>query len=142
VKTLDEKFWTKVDRRGPTECWPWIGARESNGYGQLQMKSNKRTRYLMAHRVAYELQIGRIPDGLVIDHLCRNRVCVNASHLEPVTSLVNIQRGTRGPSANCIHGHPFSGENLMIQTWRGRSRPRCRTCRRAEDARRRAAGKK
>lgn len=73
----------------PTGCWEWQGARDSNGYGQL----NVRNSILGAHRVAYETFVGPIPEGLHLDHLCVNPPCVNPDHLEPVTNAENVRRG-------------------------------------------------
>jgi hypothetical protein len=87
--SLAERFWAKVDRRGPNECWPWVGAKLQHGYGHLKVGDS----YPPAHRVAYELLVGLIPEGLQIDHLCRNRACCNPAHMEPVTPLENTRRG-------------------------------------------------
>lgn len=96
-------------------------------------------RPLLAHRVAYEFWVGPIPAEAVIDHLCRNRGCVNPDHLEAVTEQTNIRRGV-GPSArhavqsHCLNGHPFSEENTYVDP---KGRRECRTC---KMDRRRAAG--
>lgn len=72
-------------------CWTWLGAIDRDGYGRV----GKDGRCLRVHRVAYESLIGAIPEGLVIDHLCRNRACANPLHLEPVTVRENFMRGQR-----------------------------------------------
>ena len=107
-------------------CWNWTGEISGQGYGRYRKK--------MAHRVVYEALVGPIPEGLCIDHLCRNTRCVNPKHLEPVTSRENTLRGI-GPSANharrthCNYGHPLSGDNLYIKVCK-RDKPnrRCRAC--------------
>lgn len=74
-------------------CWLWIGSeRESGGYGFI-VRNGRST---AAHRVSYEMAKGPIPEGLVIDHLCRVHCCVNPDHLEAVTQLVNVRRGLHG----------------------------------------------
>jgi hypothetical protein len=115
----DDTKWTKVG--GP--CVPWSGAVDDDGYGRVSMDGKWRR----AHRVAYEKSFGPIASGLVIDHLCRNRLCVNPLHMEPVTNAENILRGDGATARNkrksvCKRGHPFTGS-----THGGRM---CKTCRR------------
>lgn len=118
----------------PKTCWPWLGSILDNGYGQV--KDNGRGR--LAHRYVYELFFGEIPEGLTLDHLCRNRVCVNPCHLEAVPIRENIMRGT-GPSSenmrktHCKRGHEFTLENTKPASGGGRC---CATCFREYDARR------
>lgn len=89
----EARFWSYVRKAGPDECWQWIGAicgaPRGPGYGHLNIGG----RPVMAHRYAYEQSIGPIPDGLVLDHRCRNQHCVNPAHLEPVTQRENVHRG-------------------------------------------------
>ena len=98
-----------------TDCWNWVGCIGSEGYGRF-MKNYKE---YLAHRVVYELFKGKIKKGLHIDHLCRNRRCVNPNHLEQVTSRENVLRGEGLFAKNlrkthCKHGHEFSGKNLIL----------------------------
>ena len=128
LPTAEERFWAKVNRQGPVECWLWIGAKMPNGYGSFGATAGtKGTVY--AHRYAYTLLVGPIPEGLWIDHLCRIRLCVNPAHLEPVTPRENLMRGN-GPAAinarkeHCPQGHPYDEANTEYVISR-----RCRTCR-------------
>ena len=126
--TAAERFWAKVDRSG--ECWLWTAA-TANGYGRFRWRG----RASFAHRVVYELEVGPIPEGLQIDHLCRTRNCVNPSHLELVTQAENIRRGAPYKrKTHCHRGHPFNDENTARLTGRGRVERRCRACSRARDA--------
>ena len=129
-------FWAKVDRSGPlcpllgSCCWLWLGGSGGKG-GPEQRYGQYRAR--RAHRLAYEAVIGAIPDGRVLDHLCRNRLCVNPAHLEPVTHQINILRGVGHAAENakrtiCKNGHPLTGENLLVAAGRRHSRRVCRTC--------------
>jgi hypothetical protein len=100
-------FWSFVNK---TEtCWLWEGSKNREGYGLLR-RVNETPRVKLAHRLAYEELIGPIPDGLVIDHLCRVTNCVNPAHMEPVTDRVNIMRGEglavqNAAKTHCIRGH-------------------------------------
>jgi hypothetical protein len=108
------------------DCWDWTGALNSKGYGSVAHKG----RVWSTHRLAYELLVGPIPDGLQLDHLCRNRSCCNPDHLEPVTPKVNSERGAQATKMHCVRGHALAGENLLIKK-RGQLSPvrNCRTCR-------------
>lgn len=95
---LTDRFWSKVAIH-EDGCWLWTGARNSRGYGQWAVNGLSRS----VHRVAYEALVGPIPDGLTIDHLCRNKLCVNPDHLEPVTIAENVARAHE-IRTNCRHG--------------------------------------
>jgi hypothetical protein len=114
-------------RSGPDDCWVWRWG-TLNGYGYHH--------HTRVHRAAYERWVGPIPDGLDLDHLCRNRLCANPAHLEPVTRDENLRRGEwNGNATVCVNGHPLTPEN----TWqrKGRKGRVCRTCSNARLAQRR-----
>lgn len=106
-------------------CLVWVGAKGGGGYGNFWLSS----KYLNAHRAAWILIRGPIPGGLVIDHLCRNRLCVNVEHMELVTCAENNRRARPGPRTHCKRGHPLAGENLWISTFGNQVRRACATCR-------------
>ncbi|MCL2393073.1 MAG: HNH endonuclease [Acidimicrobiaceae bacterium] len=112
----------------PSGCWGWLGAHTPYGYGHLNVGGS---RYDSAYRVGYRLLIGEVPEGLELDHLCRNPGCVNPTHLEPVTHRVNVFRGSNrriqaAISGTCIRGH---GPDNFAYRPDGRYHY-CRACRR------------
>lgn len=128
----DPRYWSKVDQRGPDGCWPWLAAKTSTGYGNYGKAKGVN---VLAHRHAYELTRGPIPEGLVIDHLCRTRICCNPAHMEVVTNEENLRRGAGYGLANgmrdtCINGHPYTPENTYQPPVGAR---RCRECARIRD---------
>lgn len=128
--TDDEmRFWSKVDKTGG--CWEWTAVTDGRGYGKFWFDG----RMVRAHRWSYEHVVGPIPERLQLDHLCRNRGCVNPEHLEPVTNHENTLRGVSHQAAktHCPQGHLYDTENTYVDTHGGRN---CRACRRATAARR------
>ena len=125
---FERRFWRKADRAGgPETCWKWTGMSDPDGYGLFDIfgskYSKKRTQ---AHRVAYELEIGPIPEGQVIDHFrCGKKPCCNPAHLEPVTPSENTRRARRR-KPYCQRGHPLSQENSYFTPKGIRS---CKACR-------------
>jgi hypothetical protein len=106
----------KVVTNGGDDCWIWEGAKTTAGYGNLRVEG--KVRY--THRLAYEEFVGPIPDGLHLDHLCRNVSCCNPDHLDPVSSGENLHRGKLGAlKETCAKGHPWIPENWASNGTRG-----------------------
>ena len=119
--TRVERFWSHVNKGGQVpdcapelgQCWEWTGYVMPSGYGRFTLGKHIHS----AHRAAYKLLVGELIQGLVIDHLCRNKSCVNPMHLEQVTQLINIRRGLTGEinksKTHCPHGHTYNASNTI-----------------------------
>lgn len=141
-----KRFLSKIDMSGgPEACWPWLGGKTVLGYGSCSFLGKT----LKAHRVAYEILVGPIPDGMVIDHechtralgagecspgICAHRSCMNPWHCVPVTPQENNRRsgsptGINGSKTHCKNGHPLEGDNIRIDNYGKRKCQACRVAR-------------
>ena len=136
-----ERFFSKVSK---TEtCWIWTAAHNGIGYGRIRI-GGRSGRLLYAHRLSYELVNGAIPEGLVIDHLCKNPSCVNPSHLDAVPQKINAQRGDAGKhmkiynglKTHCPSGHAYDDDNTHHSP---SGRRHCRACARLRSRVKRAS---
>lgn len=130
---IEQRFWAKVEKTNT--CWLWLGSKVK-GYGQFWLNGKLH----LAHRVSYEtIHSGNIPNGMVLDHICKNHSCVNPEHLRVVTQRENISYGD-SPVADNIHkthcpqGHPYNDENTIIRN----GHRYCRECKKISDRKRRA----
>ncbi len=119
------RFWQKV--RFTDTCWEWVAANTGSGHGVFRKSTTEK---VLAHRWAYENLVGPIPEGLTIDHLCRNRSCVLVDHLEPVSFKENVRRGmspavVTSRTGVCQRGHAMVGRNVIERIDGGRQ---CREC--------------
>jgi hypothetical protein len=129
---LPERFLDKFVPEPNTGCWLWLAQVSRDGYGKFKYIGGQ-----LAHRFAYETARGPVPEGLELDHLCRQRSCVNPDHLEAVTRRENARRGLRGSlTTHCPHGHEYTPENTYSNPKGGRV---CRACRSLDWQRRRDA---
>lgn len=141
-EALIARFWSKVDRRGPDECWPWVG-HSAFLKGREMCRFYGAGREFLAHRFSAIIAYGPCPEGMETLHACDNPPCCNPAHLKWGTHHENIQQCYARKRRHipfkdhCKKGHPFSGSNLILRPNSGRPSPKkvCRICRN-ESARR------
>jgi len=130
MRSFEDRLWSRVIKT--SDCWIWTGAKNSYGYGQI----HKDGKNVYVHRVSFEIHKGPIPKGLVLDHLCRVRHCLNPDHLEAVTNQENMARAPKGMlggnrhKTHCIRGHSLFGPHVRIDKNGARV---CRKCRKIRD---------
>jgi hypothetical protein len=129
ISIIPNRFWSKVWPCPNTGCWHWGGTIHHTGYGSYWYGY----RSVLPHRYIYEVIHGPLPPVMKVDHICRNKSCVNPAHLDAVTQRENIIRGMAPASVNaakthCIHGHPFAGDNLIVRCYGSHPRRCCLEC--------------
>lgn len=122
-------LWHLISVGNADSCWPWLGSLNNKGYGIFGS-----TKY--AHRAVYVHVFGEIPDGLELDHLCRNPICVNPLHLEAVTHKENMRRGfnpwgINARKTHCVNGHELTEGNVYNR--KDKEARQCRQCKRRRD---------
>lgn len=146
-----ERFWGRVEKRGPDECWTWTAGTTKQGYGGFHPKKGET---VLAHRYAYEEKFGPIEDGDVIDHMCHNgqgcppgpcehRLCCNPAHLDPTSRPDNVNRSHNSniQKTHCPSGHAYSPQNTRFQKKHNTTGRVCITCSRERDRVRRSRAK-
>ena len=131
-KAVYARFWSKVDVKRKNECWLWKSSCRPNGYGELSVKNKS----VSAHVLSFEYTNGEVPKGLWVDHICRNRKCVNPNHLRAVTPKTNALENSDSSSfhfsqrTHCNNGHEFTPENTRYVPHKksGKKHRRCRAC--------------
>lgn len=135
TKRSMDSFYADVSKSGPTwngaPCWEWTGAIAANGYARKTIRGRSQS----AHKISWQLANGPVPKGLCIDHLCRNRRCVNPAHLEAVSQGENLKRGDTQAAKNstkthCLRGHEFTPENTYLHD----GKRNCKACMRIREA--------
>ena len=140
LQPVHDRFWAKVDKEGPVsdhrpdlgQCWIWMAGRTAQGYGGFHPSRDVTT---TAHRWAYSEAHGGVSPDHHVDHLCRERLCVNPSHLEAVPPLENLRRGKgygieNGMRSTCVNGHEYTPENTYTPPTGAK---RCRVCQKNRD---------
>jgi hypothetical protein len=128
IDTWIDRFWAKVDLKGPTPadraelgpCWLWLGTKDNYGYGVFSIAGQN----FKAHRLSYHHVNGGVDDALTLDHLCRQKDCVYPGHLEAVDAAENTRRANPRRT-HCLRGHEFTPENTYIKPNRSQG---CRAC--------------
>jgi hypothetical protein len=121
------RVWRRVKVAAANQCWLWTGSTvvdhswtTPRQYGRILINGKQ----IRVHRFVYSVTRHPVPDGMVVDHLCRNTLCVNPSHLEMVTPGENTRRGVKSPKRRCPYGHEYSPENTLVRS----GKKVCRVC--------------
>lgn len=129
AKPVIERMWALITVRA-SGCWDYAAdSRKGKSYRQVALREDGRAVLKYAHRVMYEHMVGAIPEGSQLDHLCRNRMCVNPDHLEPVTPRENTRRAV-ALITECPNGHPYNEANTAYSYAGDVRRRYCRECKR------------
>lgn len=135
ARMTEELFWSKVDIRSENECWPWLGCKDKDGYGQLRWADKYERQNVKAHRVAWELKKGPIPEGLGVLHNCDSPDCINYEKHMFLGTQADNQRDMSAKGRNhntakkfCVNGHAFTEENTYRSIENGKPRRHCRRC--------------
>jgi len=139
-KTIEQRFWEYVDKKGDDECWLWTGYRTSTGYGMLSIgkhRDQELRKDMKAHRLSYKIAYGELPDKLFVCHKCDVPLCVNPNHLFLGTQTDNMRDAAMKGRARkwdmmaraaCSKGHPYTEENMVMRTKNGFSYRGCKQC--------------
>lgn len=144
LRPLPPSVASRIDTRGPDECWPWLGAVNNGGYGVVFLTVDGKRRGFLVHRLVFVSEDGPLDGSLVVDHTCRNRPCQNRRHMEPVTNAENVRRGDQSwnngnrAKNRCKRGHSLDDAYVYRTGCRGTGvRRQCRPCTVARKAARR-----